>query len=35
VMLGSNQRPLSCECSKIDCWRLLELAESLQMVEFL
>jgi hypothetical protein len=35
AMLGSNQRPLPCEDSVIVCWRLLELAESLQMVEFL
>src|SRR5215204_1247241 len=35
AMLGSNQRSLPCEGSKIACWEFLELAECLQMVEFL
>jgi hypothetical protein len=33
-MLGSNQRPLPCEGSKIDCRRFLEVAKSLQMIVF-
>ena len=33
-MLGSNQRPLPCEGSKIVCWRFLEIAEYLQITEF-
>jgi hypothetical protein len=31
AMLGSNQRPLPCEGSKILCWRFLELAKHLQI----
>jgi hypothetical protein len=34
AMLGSNQRPLPYEGSKIVCWRVLELAKSLQMETF-
>ena len=33
-MLGSNQRPLPCEGSVIDCWRFLEIAKCLQMDVF-
>jgi len=35
AMLGSNQRPLPCESSVIVCWRILRLAKSLQMMNFL
>jgi hypothetical protein len=35
AMLGSNQRPLPCEGSKILCWRFLELAKLLEMDVFL
>jgi hypothetical protein len=34
-MLGSNQRFLPCEGSKIGCWRFPELTESLEIVVFL
>ena len=34
TMLGSNQRPLPCEGSVIDCWRFLEIAKCLQMDVF-
>jgi hypothetical protein len=34
-MLGSNQRPLRCEGSKMVFWRFLELTESLQSAVFL
>jgi hypothetical protein len=34
AMLGSNQRPLPCECSVIVCWGFLELAKFLQMHRF-
>jgi hypothetical protein len=35
AMLGSNQRPLPCESTKIGCWRFLERAKCLQMAIFL
>jgi hypothetical protein len=35
AMLGSNQRPLPCEGSTIDCWRCQEIAKYLQIVVFL
>ena len=35
AMLGSNQRPLPCEGSAIVCWRVLDLAKSLQITVFL
>jgi hypothetical protein len=35
AMLGSNQRSLPCEGSTIGGWRFLELAEFLQIADFL
>ena len=34
AMLGSNQRPLPCESSKIACQSVVELAKSLQIAIF-
>jgi hypothetical protein len=35
AMLGSDQRPLPCEGGGTGCWGFLELAQSLQMADFL